>query len=145
MPHTPGRKKLAAKDEASFAKRKRGSGAPPRLRCIAAGAVACHETVSNLGRPAAARSNCFIDWIAKWSRSISIDGHPMLRKKRWAFAERLTIASKQVYASATRLSRRQPIHGRSAMSTMMARSRRSWISMFSRLARTNLTTNTRLR
>ena len=28
---------------------------------------------------------------------------------------------------------------------MMARSRRSWISVFSRLARTNLTTNTRLR
>jgi len=27
VPHTPGRKKLAAKDEASFAKRKRGSGA----------------------------------------------------------------------------------------------------------------------
>ena len=49
MPHTPGRKKLAAKDEASFVKRKRGSAAPPRLRCIAAGAVACHETVLNLG------------------------------------------------------------------------------------------------
>ena len=38
MPHTPGRKKLAAKDEASFIKRELG---------IAAGAVACHET--NLG------------------------------------------------------------------------------------------------
>ena len=49
MPHTPGRKKLAAKDEASFVKRKRGSGAPPRLRCIAAGAVSCYETVLNLG------------------------------------------------------------------------------------------------
>jgi hypothetical protein len=36
VPHTPGRKKLAAKDEASFVKRKRGSGAQPRLRCIAA-------------------------------------------------------------------------------------------------------------
>ena len=125
----------------------------------------------------AARSNCFIDRIAKWSRSISIDGHPMLRKKRLAFAGRLTIASEQVYASATteasicprssrepsppevqcvvlsvlssrnsrpvRLSRRQLIHSRSAMPTMMARSRRSWISMFSRLARTNLTTNAR--
>jgi len=49
MPHTPGQKKLAAKDEASFVKRERGSGAPPRSRCIAAGAVACHETVLNLG------------------------------------------------------------------------------------------------
>lgn len=49
MPHTPGRKKLAAKDEASFVKRKRGSGAPPRLRCIAADAVACHEAVLSLG------------------------------------------------------------------------------------------------
>ena len=48
MPHTPGRKKLAAKDEESFAKRKRGSGAPRRLHCIAADAVACHETVLNL-------------------------------------------------------------------------------------------------
>ena len=101
----------------------------------------------------------------------------MLRKKRWAFAGRLTIASEQVYASATteasicprssrepsppevqcvvlsvlssrnsrpaRLSRRQLIHGRSAIPTMMARSCRSWISMFSRLARTNLKTNTR--
>ena len=49
MPHTPGRKKLAAKDEASFVKRELGSEAPPRLGCIAAGAVACHETVLNLG------------------------------------------------------------------------------------------------
>jgi len=73
MPHAPGRIKLAAKDEASFVKRELGSAAPPRLRFIAAGAVACHEAVLSLGRPAAARSNCFIDWIAKWSRSISID------------------------------------------------------------------------
>jgi hypothetical protein len=48
-PHTPGRKKLAAKDEASFVKSKRGSGPPPRLRCIAADAVACHEAVLSLG------------------------------------------------------------------------------------------------
>ena len=46
MPHTPGRKKLAAKDEASFVKRKRDSAAPPRLRC--SGVAACHETVLNL-------------------------------------------------------------------------------------------------
>jgi hypothetical protein len=49
MPHAPGRKKLAAKDEASFVKRELGSAAPPRLRCIAADAVACLETVLNLG------------------------------------------------------------------------------------------------
>ena len=179
MPHTPGRKKLAAKDEASFVKRELGSAAPPRLRCIAPGAVACYETVLNLGATSGGAVKLIHHWIAKWSRSISIDGHPILRKKRWAFAGRLTIASEQVCASATteasicprssrepsspevhcvvlpvlssrnskpaRLSRRQLIHGRSAMPTMMVRSRRSWISMFSRLARTNLTTNTRLR
>ncbi len=49
MPHTPGQKKLAAKDKASFVKRELGSAAPPRLRSIAAGTVACHETVLDLG------------------------------------------------------------------------------------------------
>ena len=49
MPHTSGRKKLAERDDAFFVKRKRGSAAPPRLRCIAADAVACHEAVLSLG------------------------------------------------------------------------------------------------
>ncbi|MGO8847599.1 MAG: hypothetical protein ACLQFI_20135, partial [Methylocella sp.] len=64
---------MAAKDEASFVKRELGSAAPPRLRCFAAGAVACHETVLNLGATSGGAVKPLHHWIAKWSRSISID------------------------------------------------------------------------